>query len=214
MQHTEHLAILRALADSTRLTMLRTLGQTACSAEDLATRLGLAPSTVSFHLKKLEQAGLIKGHREQYYRIFTRDDEALAPRLLDIVEAEIQPAASTPDRVAVWREEVIRQYMRRGRLLRLPRQHAKRWVILEAIAASFVAGRTYHEHEVNSILSAINEDHCTLRRTLVDEGILERDREAYRRSTPSPAKPGSLRASYEASLQTLREQPVPAAGHD
>jgi len=209
MPETEYLSVLRALADSTRLRMLRTLGSCPSSAEDLATLLGLAPSTVSFHLKKLEQAGLVSGKREQYYRIFSRDEQALTPRLLDIVDREPARSGSGADRIAQWRMDVLGQYMRRGRLVKLPRQHAKRWVILEAIAESFSDTRPYTEQEVNTILSAINEDHCTLRRALVDEGFLLRARDIWRKTRPGPAKPGSLRASYEASMRTLH----PPSGH-
>jgi len=210
MPETEYLSVLRALADSTRLRMLRTLGSCPSSAEDLATLLGLAPSTVSFHLKKLEQAGLVSGKREQYYRIFSRDEQALSPRLLDIVDTPPSRCRSGADRIAQWRMDVLGQYMRRGRLVKLPRQHAKRWVVLEAIAESFSGSRSYSEQEVNTILSAINEDHCTLRRALVDEGILLRTKDNWQKTLPGPARPGSLRASYEASMRTLQ---TPAGSH-
>ena len=55
-----------ALAQETRLDAMRVLanaGQEGIAAGDLAVRLGLPPSTLSFHLAALEQAGLIASTR-------------------------------------------------------------------------------------------------------------------------------------------------------
>lgn len=55
-----------ALAQETRLDAMRVLataGQEGIAAGDLAVRLGLPPSTLSFHLAALEQAGLIAATR-------------------------------------------------------------------------------------------------------------------------------------------------------
>jgi protein-tyrosine-phosphatase/DNA-binding transcriptional ArsR family regulator len=56
-----------ALGQQTRLELLRTLlaqGASGLPAGDLAARLGVPPSTLSFHLRALEQAGLIAPTRQ------------------------------------------------------------------------------------------------------------------------------------------------------
>ena len=50
------------------------------------------------------------------------------------------------------------------------------------IAGGFAPGRDYSEDEVNRILQNLHSDHATLRRYLVDAGLLRRDRGVYRRS--------------------------------
>lgn len=45
--------------------------------EIIAERLELAPSTVSFHLKKLEEAGLVKKSKDQYYTVYALKKEML-----------------------------------------------------------------------------------------------------------------------------------------
>jgi hypothetical protein len=50
------------------------------------------------------------------------------------------------------------------------------------IAGGFASGRDYSEDEVNRILQNLHSDHATLRRYLVDAGLLRRDRGVYRRS--------------------------------
>lgn len=76
--------------------------------------------------------------------------------------------------------------MRGGRLLRLPVRPAKRKVLLEHVVASFEPGRRYPEVEVNGRLRTWCEggevDHVTLRRYLVDQGLLARGTGVYWRS--------------------------------
>jgi arsenate reductase len=56
-----------ALGQGTRLELLRRLiaaGPTGLAAGEIAQRLGVPPSTLSFHLRALEQAGLIAPTRQ------------------------------------------------------------------------------------------------------------------------------------------------------
>ena len=50
---------------------------------ELAARFALAESTVSFHLKKLEAAGLLAKRRNQYYQVFALARE-MGARLEDL----------------------------------------------------------------------------------------------------------------------------------
>ncbi len=64
-----------------------------------------------------------------------------------------------------------------GRLTSLPRRH--RPLLLAAcafLADRFERGRRYPEREVNELLADDAPDVATLRRLLVDEGFLARDR--------------------------------------
>ena len=79
---------LKALADPARLRLVSILlasdGQEACTCE-LTEPLGLSQPTVSHHLKKLAEAGLITGERRgvwTYYRVVPDALSALAAVLL------------------------------------------------------------------------------------------------------------------------------------
>jgi ArsR family transcriptional regulator len=79
---------LKALADPARLRLVSILlasdGQEACTCE-LTEPLGLSQPTVSHHLKKLAEAGLITGERRgvwTYYRVVPQALSALAQVLL------------------------------------------------------------------------------------------------------------------------------------
>lgn len=62
-----------ALGQETRLDLLRLLlaaGPSGLAAGDVAARLGVPPSTMSFHLRALEQVGLIAATRQRRHMIY------------------------------------------------------------------------------------------------------------------------------------------------
>jgi arsenate reductase len=62
-----------ALGQDTRLELLRVLlgaGPTGLAAGDIATRLSVPPSTLSFHLRALDQAGLVAATRQGRHLIY------------------------------------------------------------------------------------------------------------------------------------------------
>ncbi len=80
-----------------------------------------------------------------------------------------------------FREKTLETFLKDGRLAAIPARRKKKLVILEELARAFEPGRVYPEKEVNAVLLRYHEDFCTLRRELVDEGLLERDHGLYRR---------------------------------
>jgi hypothetical protein len=55
-------------------------------------------------------------------------------------------------------------------------------MVLEWAAAQVEPGRAFSEREINVVLGELHDDHVTLRRLLVDAGLLERAAGIYRRS--------------------------------
>jgi hypothetical protein len=64
----------------------------------------------------------------------------------------------------------------------MPAAPGKREIVLDWLAGTFDVGRRYTEAEVNAALDGHAEDHVSLRRALVDAGMLDRDDGAYWRS--------------------------------
>jgi DNA-binding transcriptional ArsR family regulator len=67
---------LAALAHETRLELFRVLvrkGQTGESAGELARRLQIAPQTLSFHLKEMSRAGLLRPRRDGRHVFYAVD---------------------------------------------------------------------------------------------------------------------------------------------
>jgi hypothetical protein len=79
-------------------------------------------------------------------------------------------------------EAVLRSFFRGGRLTEIPMKASKRRIVLERIALEFEPGVRYDEREVNVIVGAFLNDHAALRRSLVDEGFLDREAGTYWRT--------------------------------
>lgn len=74
-----------------------------------------------------------------------------------------------------------RWFDRDGRLKAMPSQRAKRRAVLERIGERFEPGRAYPEREVNAMLRLVFDDTAYLRRELVAERILRRNKGVYHR---------------------------------
>ena len=74
---------------------------------------------------------------------------------------------------------MLRTFVVDGRLVQFPAARSKRRVVLEHIAASFEPGVKYPERAVDAILRAWYDDHASLRRYLVDGGLLDRQAGEY-----------------------------------
>ena len=72
-------------------------------------------------------------------------------------------------------QTILRRYFSGRTLTEIPASRAKRQVLLQRLALEFDVGRRYTEREVNDILFAFHPDWSTLRRYLVDEGLLDRE---------------------------------------
>jgi hypothetical protein len=78
-------------------------------------------------------------------------------------------------------EKVRRSFWRDGLIVAMPSQLKKRKVLLDLIALDFESGRTYTEQEINFRILDHYDDYCTLRREMVDLGLLRREKGLYRK---------------------------------
>ena len=148
--------------------------------QELAAILNLKPATISHHLSKLADVGLLRSKKEQYYQVYSLTGEVLGQRLGDLIRLP-QPGLEREVETDAYRAKVLRTFMRHGRIRQIPSQQKKWLVILERLAEEFEPDREYAEQQVNQILVEFNEDVATLRRDLVDFGFMERQRGVYRK---------------------------------
>ncbi len=83
--------------------------------------------------------------------------------------------------------KVLRDFMADGRLKTIPARAKKKDVVLRYLVTLFEPGRRYHEAEVNLVLQRVHPDYASLRRFLVDAGLLGRDHGVYWRVERAPA---------------------------
>ena len=70
--------------------------------------------------------------------------------------------------------EQVRAFIRAGRITAIPAKRTRRRLLLNEVAQAFEPGRRYPEAAVDEILKQVFDDHCTLRRYLVDEQFMSR----------------------------------------
>lgn len=76
MEQSKALAAFSALANEVRLNVIRMLivaGRRGLAACDIAERLGVSASRLSFHLSALEQAGLVTSRRASRHIFYAAD---------------------------------------------------------------------------------------------------------------------------------------------
>ncbi|MBC7770323.1 MAG: helix-turn-helix transcriptional regulator [Phycisphaerales bacterium] len=104
MKNTDAIAALSALANDHRLAVFRLLvqaGPEGKAAGDIAAKLDLPASSLSFHLAHLTRAGLIDQRRESRSLIYSADFTAMNGLVGFLTEnccggAACAPAAATP----------------------------------------------------------------------------------------------------------------------
>jgi hypothetical protein len=172
----ELVTFFKALADANRLKMVGLLAQRGYSVEELAALLDLKPPTVSHHLSKLAQAGLVTARAEGYYSIYQLNREALEAAARRLFSSEqIAAAAGKVDLDAYDRKVLANFILPDGRLKEIPAQRRKLELVLRHVVTTFEPGVKYSEKQVNQALARFHEDTATLRRELVGYGFMKRD---------------------------------------
>lgn len=164
------------LAEPERLRVFAALVLGDTMPDQIQESTGLDHRAISTALRKLQSGGLVRRCDGGYQPVVDAFKQAAR---------EAAPPAEeygyTDDRV----EAVVRAFVKGGKLTGVPAQATRRRMLLEHVVRSFEPGREYPEREVNSVLRAWTEgggiDHVSLRRYLVDEGLLSREDNTYRR---------------------------------
>jgi predicted transcriptional regulator len=172
----ELVTFFKALADSNRLKIVGLLAEKSYSVEELAELLQIKPSTVSHHLSRLSEAGLVRARSESYYNVYQLDQSVLEQKARTMfTQVELSNVAAEVDADA-YDKKVIRDYTRKdGSLKTLPAQRKKLEAVLRYVVKAFEAEKRYSEKQVNEILKRYHEDTATLRRELVGFGLMQRE---------------------------------------
>ena len=179
MTEAEAVSLFKCLADKSRLQILKSLAVEDMYVERLAERLGLTAPTISFHLKKLSDAGAVTAYKDQYYMMYSLNREMFQTSILEILQQESDEAQKQAQRDADYRQRVIDAFFEYGKLRSIPTQLKKERIVLEVIAEAFEFDRMYSEREVNLIIADFYDDFCTIRRDMVSERLLGRNGAEY-----------------------------------
>jgi len=174
------LAIFKALADASRLKIVGLLAEQPYTVEQLATMLNLRSSTVSHHLSKLSEVGLVSARSESYYNIYSLDKKTVEHLGRELLSRQMLPDITAGVDIGAYDRKILHDFsMPDGSLKAIPAQRKKREVILRHITGSFEIGKKYPEREVVVILEKYHPDTALLRRELIGYGFLERQNGIY-----------------------------------
>lgn len=173
------LQFFRALADESRLKIVGLLANGERSVDALADALHLKAPTVSHHLAKLRDAGLVRMRAEGTVHLYRLDVQLLRQMSRDILTPERIASLADDEEGEAWDRKVLRQSFEGERLKQIPVSRKKRDVILNWLAGRFAPGTRYPEKEVNAIIARHHEDYATLRRELINGGWMERENGVY-----------------------------------
>jgi hypothetical protein len=169
---TDPATLVGLLADEDRLRVFGAVALGARTVDEIAEHSGLETTDVQSALPRLVGAGLIAQEDGLHVPI-----ETLRAAARRRPERQRGAADATADE-----QRVLRNFVVDGRLVRLPARHAQKQVVLGYVARRFDESRSYEEREVNELLRGLHDDTASLRRYLVDEGLLEREAGVYRRA--------------------------------
>lgn len=96
----ELLRVLRALADDTRLRLLKVIAQRPRSTQELAPLLHISEATCSKHLRLLAEAGILQPKRDGYYVLYSLDHARLSSLLPSVSEFLARDGATGVDDVS------------------------------------------------------------------------------------------------------------------
>jgi len=171
--------IFKSLADPARLRMVALLVEEERCGQELAAELSLAPATVSHHLRRLREAGLLSERREPPYVYYQLDLAALRTAVQSVTDAKkITRLASVgldPDR-----RKVLETFFDGDRLTAIPAQRRKKEIVFEELLRRIPRREVYTERQLSSYIAELHDDFCTIRRELIMGRYMEREAGRYR----------------------------------
>ncbi|HLF00582.1 MAG TPA: metalloregulator ArsR/SmtB family transcription factor [Anaerolineales bacterium] len=176
----ELLTFFKALADKTRLQIVGLLAQESFSGEQLAAILKIKPATVSHHLSKLAEAGLVTVEADGHAKLYRLRLDAVHLMAERLIAKDTLPQVTEDVDVDAFDRKVVRDFSRRdGSLKEIPAQQKKLQAILRHIVKEFESGRQYSEKHVNEIVARFHADTASLRRAMIDHKLMQRSDGKY-----------------------------------
>ncbi len=177
----EILEYFKAMVDVDRLRIAGMLGITRLSAEQAADRLNLPLRDVVNHLGYLVHLGIVRKDGESY--------ELDKPAIQALAKRNLAGLRPTPKEENLPADEYDRKVLHDftnadGSIKALPMQQKKFEAILRYVATAFEPKVEYPEKQVNTLLRRFHVDTASLRRGLVDIGIMQRQAGIYVKVEP------------------------------
>lgn len=171
--------LLKTIADATRLRILGLLAERPHSGRELAEALDLTAPTVSHHMARLTEVGIVSATPRGAKRVYSLNEALLGDLQGGTPDAA---GAEGPDPAVLddpAHARTVRIFFDGPRLRSIPAKRRARASVLLELLRRFEPGRRYPETEVNALLREAHDDVAFLRRELIEYRYLEREAGEY-----------------------------------
>ena len=179
-QFDQLLQFFKVLGNESRLKILGLLANEERSVGELAVILGVKEPTISHHLAMMKELGLVKVRAAGNERIYRLDGRFLENMSRDMFSqnglATLTEGMETAD---AWEQKVLHTFVENGRIRAITTKRKKRLVVLRWLVQKFEMGVQYPEAKMNELLTQYHSDYAALRRYLVEEGLMRREKGIY-----------------------------------
>ncbi|MFQ6584978.1 metalloregulator ArsR/SmtB family transcription factor [Priestia megaterium] len=171
----------KAVGDPTRIRIISLLKKGPLHGQAIAYKLGLQPSTITHHISKLRNVGLVYQRRQGNIIYFYLDSERLeynSKAILNIGEESMENQDSKmndKDKLSIVKNFINSD----GTLKQIPSQRKKKNVILAYLIRDLHQGKTYKEKDLNEYIKNYHEDYATIRRELIMQHFMYRHNGEY-----------------------------------
>ncbi|MBA2174412.1 metalloregulator ArsR/SmtB family transcription factor [Halobacillus locisalis] len=185
MQLEKMVAFHKAIGDPTRIRIIALLRNKPLHGQAIAEKLALKPPTITHHVKRLKDSGVVYSRRDKntiYFHLDTKRLEFMSTSILRIGDDQIVKAyemkMSDKEKLKILHSFITQD----GRLKQLPSKLKKKIVILSYFAQGFEPGKVYEETEVNEYIQTFYDDFATIRREWIMQQFMYRENNRYERN--------------------------------
>jgi hypothetical protein len=171
----------KALGNESRLKIIGLLANGERTVGELATALDVREPTVSQHLNMLKEAGLVNVRPDGNHRYYSFNTQTLLNMNKGFFSREGMAALAgqVEEGSDEWERKIFKSYMNGDVIKQIPTSDKKLHVILKWLADRFEYDVQYPEKQVNEVLKRHHPDCASLRRSLVDYGYMQREKNIY-----------------------------------
>jgi len=171
------LQFFKVLGNESRLKIIGLLANDERSVGELAALLELREPTVSHHLNTMKSLGLVEVEANGNIRNYRLNTSFLQQMNKDMFSQTHLASLVQEEGNDAWENRMLAIYLDGDRIKAIPLKRKKRLVILNWLVQKFEYGRQYHELQLNALLKLYHPDVASLRRYLVEEKLMARNKE-------------------------------------
>ncbi|MCO5177900.1 MAG: DUF2087 domain-containing protein [Thermomicrobiales bacterium] len=174
-----------ALSDESRLAIAGALALRTATVDELVEHSGLRRQDVVRHLGVLASAGVVEAEPDDRTR-WRLAIQQMRDQRRSLLARKSAPPSGVPADASEQERRVLATFFDGEQLKEIPVGREKKLIVLRWLANRFEDGTRYDEREVNAIIKRHHADAATLRREMIDHGLMQRESGVYWRTAETP----------------------------